>query len=205
MVAKRIRVERQFPNVRVGATRILADIRRSRSNKAINSHALLPAYVASVCAAVEHRMNNAYVRHLHEKIGPKYGAYATPFLRFGVEAKLGHLFPLLTNFKYELNRDAPKVKALFRIYRLRNRLIHQIPHLVEADFEVHDGGYASMYFVQPDLEYGHAHEEWWSVTRGDLRHIESVIQFWMVYLSNIEYRIGRRNFNPGSVLTLMRT
>ena len=195
-----IRTPKDTASARVGADVLLRLIRRSHLRSDIDGHHLLPAYVASVCAAVEYRINEAYIGHFSELIGRGYEPYVAPYLRLKIEEKLGLLPPLLSDFRLEVNRKNERVQFLYRLFRLRNRLIHQVPHLIDAEFEEYDEGYATIRYPKNQLRYAHAHPEWVTVQRKDLVAIHASLNFWMPWLYQIHKRIRRSNFNHRQLL-----
>ena len=194
-----ISIKKRSPNTRSAADTLLQLLRASDPKRHIDDNDLLPAYVVSVCAAIEHRMNDAYIDHFHRLLGFNYASYAAPYLRFRVEEKLGMLMPLLSDFKYELNRDSQHVKFLFRLFRLRNRLVHQVPHVVEGLWEQFED-HARMHYPSGEYRHSHAHPEWESVKRKDLVSIHAALTFWMVTLHDIAKRIGQNRFNHRGTL-----
>jgi hypothetical protein len=197
-------VEKSTPNTRVAADFLLEKIRQTSKGRNVDDHMLLPAYTASVCASIEFRINQAYIGHFYQKLGDSYEVYAAPYVRMGIEQKMSMLFPLISDFKYELNRKNDKVKELFKLFRLRNRLIHQTPHLIEATFhKVRD----SVWFIEyPDdvYKYAHAHPEWQSINRKDLVMIHASLNFWMPWLYDIEKRITRKKYNHKDILVCVK-
>jgi hypothetical protein len=188
------------PNTRVGADLLLRQIRGRRSKLELDYEPLLPAYVVSVCAAVEHRLNEAYVKHFHALVGYGYEPYVAPYLRLRMEEKLGMLVPLISQFKLEVDRKSANVAYLFKLFRLRNRLIHQVPHLVRAEFEWVSEHSALMHYPQNEFRHAHSHPEWETVRRSDLVRIHAALNFWMRWTWDIATRINNKRFNHQGIL-----
>jgi hypothetical protein len=194
-----VHIQKQSPNTRIAADQLLSLIRESDVSP-IDEHPLLPAYVVSVCAAIEYRLNHAYVQHFRRLLGDNYEAYASPYLRLRIEEKLGLLIPLISGFKLEVERKDPRVQLLFKVFRLRNRLIHQVPHFHEAIFERHEDGSATIHPKDKSLMYAHSHPEWTLIRRRDLVTIHASLNFWMSWLYEISARISKPRFNHKGIL-----
>ena len=188
------------PNTRVGADLLLRQIRAKRNKFELDGEPLLPAYVVSVCAAIEHRLNEAYIKHFHRLVGYGYEPYVSPYLRLRIEEKIGMLVPLISQFRFEVDRKNTRVAYLFKVFRLRNRLIHQVPHLVKAEFEWIDEHSAHMYYPPNEYRYAHSHPEWETIRRSDLVKIHSALNFWMRWTSDIGNRITYKRYNHQDVL-----
>jgi hypothetical protein len=197
-----VHIQKRSPNTRVAADQLLSMIRQSNSSP-IDEHPLLPAYVVSVCAAIEYRLNHAYIQHFRRLLGDNYEAYASPCLRLRIEEKLGLLIPLISEFRLEVDRKNSRVLLLFRIFRLRNRLIHQVPHYHEAIFERHEDGSATIHPRDKTLIYAHSHSEWSLIQRRDLVAIHASLNFWMPWLYEISYRIRQPRFNHKGILRIV--
>jgi hypothetical protein len=194
-----VHIEKQSPNTRIAADQLLSLIRESDVSP-IDEHPLLPAYVGYVCAAIEYRLNHAYVQHFRRLLGDNYEAYASPCLRLRIEEKLGLLIPLISGFRLEVERKDPRVQLLFKVFRLRNRLIHQVPQYHEAIFERHEDGSATIHPKDKALMYAHSRQEWTLIRRGDLVTIHSSLNFWMSWLYEVPVRIRKSRFNHKGVL-----
>jgi hypothetical protein len=113
------------------------------------------------------------------------------------------LIPLISGFRFEVNRKDMRVQFLFKLFRLRNRLIHQVPHLIDAEIEEYEQGRAYIRYMDNQFRYAHAHAEWTSVLRKDLVSIHAAMNFWMIWLYDIHRRIGYKRFNHKQVLRLI--
>jgi hypothetical protein len=191
---------KRSPNMRVAADFLLRQLRAEGKDSDLNNNSLLPAYIVSVCAAVENRLNRAYIDHFYRLVGDNYGQYTAPYIRLRIEEKLGMLIPLISNFKFEIDRKHERVLFLFKIFRLRNRLVHQVPYLVKAELEWIDQGRANVYYPKSEYEYTHSHPEWETVRRRDLVSIHASLKFWMRWLHNIADRINTDRYNHRGVL-----
>lgn len=187
-------------NTRIGADVLLRLLRSSSKKWAIDGHHLLPAYVASVCAAIEHRLNEAYISHFSKLIGRGYEPYVAPYLRLKIEEKFGILIPLISDFQLEVNRKDKRVQFLYKLFRLRNRLIHQVPHLIDAEIEEYEQGYARITYMGNQFRYSHAHPEWTTIQRKDLVAIQAALNFWMPWLYDIQRRVRYKRFNHKQIL-----
>ena len=195
-----IRTPKNTASTRVGADVLLRMLRASNRKSPVDGHHLLPAYVASVCAAIEYRLNEAYISHFSKLIGRGYEPYVAPYLRLKIEEKFGILIPLLSDFGFEVNRKDERVQFLYKLFRLRNRLIHQVPHLIDAEIEEYEQGYATISYAKNQYRYAHAHPEWTTIQRKDLVSIHAALNFWMPWLYDIHRRIRYKRFNHNQVL-----
>lgn len=178
-------------------------LRASNKELPIDGHHLLPAYVASVCAAIEYRLNEAYISHFSKLIGRGYEPYVSPYLRLKIEDKFGILIPLLSDFGFEVNRKHERVQFLYRLFRLRNRLIHQVPHLIDAEIKEYERGYATISYALDQYRYTHSSPEWKSIQRKDLVAIHAALNFWMRWLYDIHRRIRYKRFNHNEILQVI--
>jgi hypothetical protein len=199
MKIKKYNFQRGGPNTRVG-TDILLDYLRKSASQDLNENPLLPSYIMSVCATIEGRVNDAFIKYFEVRLGESYKPHAKPFLQMNMESKLRLLFPMLTNYKLEVNFQNLKLKYLLKLFRLRNRLVHQQNHLEPALFIDYQNGTADIKFEDENEWFYHSHEEWPSISKKDLVQIHKTLKFWVVWLFDITIRINRKNFNSKDIL-----
>ena len=120
---------RELPNTRVGADMLLGYLRQESCFK-IKDHPLLPSYIMSVCSSMEDVINKEYCLYFAKTYSIGYKELANTFIGLNIEKKLIHLFPTISENKYMLDMKNEMVKYTLKVFRLRNKLIHQPNELI---------------------------------------------------------------------------
>jgi hypothetical protein len=158
------------PNPRLGADKLFKIVLDKPKE-----NSLLPAYISSVCAAIEGCINEGYINFYYRKFGNDYKKHVSSFFYLSLEIKLKHLIHLVTNFKYSLNQNNPNVKFLFKVITLRNNLLHVQHHLKPGTFIYNPlGGFD---FIYDDYEGScyYASGTWKDISSKDILEIHGFL------------------------------
>lgn len=159
---------------------------------------LIPSFIISVCAGIEGLISDTYINHFFQHFGMDYKKYVRPFLFMNHHERLRLLFPLISGYRFALNEDSERVKALLRLFETRNRLVHIKHHKTAATIVEHEHG-SDILFDNPDYTdfYSFGRD---SIKMKDLRAALQLLSFYENFFWEINWHITRKHFNPRDVL-----
>ncbi|UAA37857.1 hypothetical protein KIH87_14290 [Paraneptunicella aestuarii] len=162
-----------------------------------NHEFLIPSFLSSIAAGIEGEINTAYINHFHKKFGKQYTKHIKPYLFMKIYDRLSQLPIVLSGFKYMLNDQDERIKAIFELFELRNRVLH-IKHLHHyADiYQDENGNILNINYHTPN------HPDPYREHFANFPKIEELNSYLELFykvirkFNNLSDTINRRNFNP---------
>ncbi len=123
-------------------SRILDGLRK-HYEKVTDKDCLVVPFVVTCAVALEARLNDELVNYAHSKWDWDEPALAQSLLTMNLRSKLNALVPLLTEHRFQFNRNHFVYRRLNSLISVRNALVHPKPfeHDFPVSHEVHPLGY----------------------------------------------------------------
>jgi len=105
----------------------------------INAQFLYFAYVSLASSTLEASLNHVLYTHFINLFGPEnYKRYSESFINIGFSNKLYITPTIISNSKFQFNKESSTIKKLEELITLRNRILHKKPSLQKVDYDIND-------------------------------------------------------------------
>ena len=159
------------------------------------NYSLIPSYIAAFCMGLEGQINSILIEHFFEAVGAKYKQIIKPLLMLNIRDRFSVAVVLASEYRYELNKEDPRVIELFKLFELRNRVVHVKQHRKIGSINRGEEG-ISITIDDPDPSDPYGPEQKWKVDSKTLRAWMSLFNYWVPRLSFLGTNIKRKQFNP---------
>ncbi len=189
----------------IGVALEAATLLHKQIEASADNDVLIPSYCAAVCSAIEGVVNTAVIDFFFHKFGAEYRRHSKPYLKMPVEDRFRNMVLVLSGFRYQLNERHDDIVAVFRLFEIRNRLLHAKEqwHLVHA-VEAEGGRLHIADYVHDPVDDPYAKPLRQMASPAELAKYLVVARHILYAFDNFERKVNRRNYNPRDWLVLIK-
>lgn len=146
---------------------------------------------------MEDVINKEYCLYFAKTYSIGYKELANTFIGLNIEKKLIHLFPTISENKYMLDMKNEMVKYTLKVFRLRNKLIHQPNELIPVYLNQVSKGI----FIETPIDnesnkkMNSLTDEWPDINKKDLMKIQKILNQFLPFINYVGTKINNKQFN----------